>query len=103
MARRIAPTKRFEKDLKKVSKYPKFNKKTFESVIDKLASGEKLDAKYGDHKLAKHSEGELNGCRDFHLVANICVVYRLTDTEVILVRIGSHQDIGLTESVLIKN
>ena len=102
MARRIATTKKFEKDLKKVSKYPKFNKKTFEEVIDKLANGEKLDARYGDHKLAKHSEGELQGCRDFHLVANICVVYRLTDSEVILVRIGSHQDIGLTEAVLIK-
>lgn len=100
MARKIAPTKKFEKDLKKVSKYPKFNRKNFETVINKIANGEKLDAKYGDHKLAKHSEGELQGCRDFHLVANICVVYRLTDAEVILVRIGSHQDIGLTESVL---
>lgn len=100
MARKIAPTKKFEKDLKKVSKYPKFNRKNFETVINKIANGEKLDSKYGDHKLAKHSEGELQGCRDFHLVANICVVYRLTDAEVILVRIGSHQDIGLTESVL---
>lgn len=100
MARKIAPTKKFEKDLKKVSKYPKFNRKNFEAVINKIANGEKLDAKYGDHKLAKHSEGELQGCRDFHLVANICVVYRLTDADVILVRIGSHQDIGLTEGVL---
>lgn len=100
MARKISPTKKFEKDLKKVSKYPKFNRKNFETIINKIADGEKLDAKYGDHKLAKHSEGELQGCRDFHMVANICVIYRLTDTEVILVRIGSHQDIGLTESVL---
>lgn len=102
MSKRISPTKRFEKDLKKVSKYPKFKRKDFEAVIDKIANGEKLDAKYGDHKLAKHSDGELQGCRDFHLVANICVVYRLTDEEVILVRIGSHQDIGLTESVHIQ-
>jgi mRNA interferase YafQ len=102
MARRIAPTTKFEKDLKKVSKYPKFKRKEFETVINKIADGEKLDAKYGDHKLAKHSGGELQGCRDFHLVANICVVYRLTDDEVILVRIGSHQDIGLTEMIHIK-
>ena len=95
----ISATKKFERDLKKVSKYPKFNRRNFEDAVNNLANGGKLDAKYGDHKLAKHSGGELQGCRDFHLVSNICVVYRLTDGEVILVRIGSHQDIGLTEAV----
>lgn len=98
--KKISTTTKFEKDLKKVSKYPKFNRKSFEAAVNAIASGERLDSRYNDHKLAKHSGGELNGCRDFHLVANICVVYRLTDSEVILVRIGSHQDIGLTENVL---
>ena len=98
--KKISTTNRFEKDLKKVSKYPKFNKKALQSAIDTLAAGGKLDPKYKDHKMAKHSEGELQGFRDFHLVANICVIYRQTDDEIILVRIGSHQDIGLTESYI---
>ena len=102
-ALRIETGGKFEKDLKKVSKYPKFDEALLKQLLDKLANGESLDAKYKDHKLAKHSPGELSGCRDFHLTANICVVYMRTSTSIRLIRIGSHQDLGLTESLEEKN
>lgn len=93
MSRQIFYSGKFEKDLKKVKRQPKYNDKLFQSLINKIANGETLDPKYNDHKLVKHSARGLNDCRDFHLAPNIVVVYRLTDTSIELVRIGSHSDL----------
>ena len=93
MSRKIYYSGKFDKDLKKVRKQPKYNDQLLKSLIDKIANGESLDPKYNDHKLAKHSDRGLSDCRDFHLAPNIVVVYRLTDTTVELVRIGSHSDL----------
>lgn len=93
MNRQLFYTGKFEKDLKKVRKQPKYNEKLLWSLLDSIARGEALDPKYNDHKLAKHSDRGLNDCRDFHLAPNIVVVYRLTNTNMELVRIGSHSDL----------
>jgi mRNA interferase YafQ len=97
--RRIEPSSKFEKDLKTVKKYPKYDKAPLASILDKLANGEKLDDKFKDHKMAKHSPKGLNDCRNFHLAPNICVLYRITDDTLTVIRIGSHQDLGLTEEL----
>ena len=88
--------------MKKVSQYKGFNKNLLTELIDKIAKGEKLDIKYKDHALAKHSPSMYQGGRDFHLAPNIAIVYRLTDQSVQLLAIGSHQDLGLTEALEIR-
>jgi len=93
MSRQIFYSGKFEKDLKKVKKQPKYNDKLFQSLINKIANGESLEPKYNDHKMVKHSAKGMNDCRDFHLAPNIVVIYRLTDTALELVRIGSHSDL----------
>ena len=90
---------KFKKAYKKVMSYPKFKKKEFEEVLTKLQNKAPLDAKYDDHKAAKHSQGELKFMRILHLSPNICLIYKVLDDEKIiyLYDIGSHQDTGLTE------
>ena len=90
---------KFKKAYKKVMSYPKFKKKEFEEVLTKLQNKEPLDAKYDDHKAAKHSQGELKFMRILHLSPNICLIYKVLDDEkvIYLYDIGSHQDTGLTE------
>ena len=72
--------------------------KQFTDALDILARGEELPSNYADHKMSKSSRPEYMGCRDFHLKSNICVIYVLTNDEVYVKRVGSHQDLNLTES-----
>ena len=88
--RKLFMSKKFDSDMKLVRKYPKYDETLFKSLIDKLLAGEKLDDKYKDHKMASHSAKGLDDCREFHLAPNILVIYRLTNAELELVRIGSH-------------
>lgn len=88
----------FKKDLKKVSRYPKFSSEELKKCIETLATGNNLDSKYSDHKMAKQSRSEYIGTRNFHLKSNICVIYRMDTDGISLIRIGSHQDLQLTES-----
>lgn len=69
-----------------------------EPLITKLRSGISLDPKYKDHKLAKHSPKEYKDCREFHCKPNICIVYKIEDGLLKLLRIGPHNKLGLTES-----
>lgn len=101
--RRVEVSTKFEKDLKRVRKQPRFDEPLLKKLLDSLFFGETLEQKYKDHKLAKHSRPEFQGCRDFHLTPNICVVYYIDKDVLRLVRIGSHQDLGLTEELHRKN
>ena len=92
--------KQFSKDLKKLEKSGRVNLKELGKLIDQIASGVPLDKKYDDHPMVKTSPKHYQGCRDFHYKANICVIYRLTFDVLELIRIGSHQDLGLTEGLI---
>lgn len=100
MGKAIEYTSKWKHDYKKVSKLPKFISKKVELVecINNLVAGKALDAKYKDHKLASNSS--LEGYRNFHLAPNICVVYKLTADNLLMCRIGSHQDLQLTEDII---
>ena len=63
-----------------------------------LQRGESLPAKAKNHALSKSSPKEYKDCYDFHVVPDICVVYRLTKDAVELIRIGQHNNLGLTEN-----
>lgn len=80
----------FKKALKKLDK--KDIEKTF-SVIEKLASGVKLDIKYKDHAL----KGEYAGYRDCHIKPDLVLIYKKhNDTLVLIcVELGSHSELGI--------
>lgn len=92
--------KQFSKDLKKLEKQGKVDLKVLGKLFDNIANGVPLNQSYRDHPLVKTSPKHYQGCRDFHYKSNICVVYRITSTIVELIRIGSHQDLGLTEGLI---
>ena len=63
-----------------------------------IVNKQPIPPNYKDHALAKHSPSKYQGCRDVHIAPNMVIVYKQTDSTVTLIAIGSHQDLGLTES-----
>ena len=101
--REVIYTTKFKKDYKAARKTPRFKKwaSTFEDCIQKLCAGEKLPSTppISDKPTAKHSEQEYQGCREFHAAPDIVVIYRMTAGELQLVRVGQHNNLGLTENI----
>ena len=84
----IVKTKRFKTAYKRVSQLPAFKKETFRVVIETLAEGNKLDAKYKDHRLT----GNLKDFRECHLAPDILLLYQIDDGLLVLtlVSVGNH-------------
>ncbi len=91
---------KYKKDIKALSKTPRF-KKYSSLLIDYLARlqrGEKLPPEAKNHPLAKNSPKGYKDCWDFHVVPDVCVIYRMTNDTVELIRIGQHNNLSLTEN-----
>ena len=99
--RNVSISPRFKKDLRLVQKGPKFKKWSgkFEEYVEKLRTGESLPPEEHDKPMAKHSEKEHKGCREFHAAPDVVVIYRMNTDTVELVRIGQHNNLGLTEDL----
>jgi mRNA interferase YafQ len=78
----------FNKDIKRLKKRGKDMEK-LKAVIEKLLAGEQLDLKYKDHALT----GNYDGYRDCHIEPDWLLIYKITETELFLVRSGSHSDL----------
>ena len=76
---RIVSSGTFKKDLKTIIMRG-YNIDLLEVVIDTLAAGEQLPAKYKDHSLA----GNYKGCRECHVTPDWLLVYEISECEVIL-------------------
>ncbi len=78
----------FAKDLKiiKKRKYPIIK---MEEVLKLLICGEKLPLKHKDHALS----GNWKGFRECHISDNWLLVYRLTESKIILIATGTHDDL----------
>ena len=61
----------------------------FKLVIQQLAQGEPLDAKFRDHKLI----GNYVGTRECHIEPDWLLIYEDHDDELILIRTGTHSDL----------
>jgi mRNA interferase YafQ len=92
--RTIDPTTRFKRDYKRELKgqYRATLEADLVAAFELLANDEPLDARYRDHALsgnwAKH--------RDCHIRPDLVLIYRKTEDErLILVRLGSHSELGL--------
>ncbi len=86
----IVATNRFSKDLKLAIKRG-YNISLLESVVDKIASGENLEAKYRDHFLT----GDYNGFKECHITPDWLLIYQVKESELILIlsRTGTHSDL----------
>ncbi|MBO7212336.1 MAG: type II toxin-antitoxin system YafQ family toxin [Methanobrevibacter sp.] len=89
-------TTQFKKDMKLYKRNKKV-KEELDIVIKKLRNDEPLDDKYRNHKL-KNREVETWDC---HILPNVALLYSFGNIShnLILRRIGSHNKLGLTESV----
>ena len=89
---KLAPSTKFKKDLKRVSKQGK-NREIIDKIIDKLQRQETLPQKNSDHPLL----GEYKGYRECHITPDWLLIYRVTKNNSIelleLTRTGSHSEL----------
>jgi len=86
--RRPAFTTQFRRDLKRMRKRDKDEKK-LKTVARLLVEEEQLPPRYRDHKLV----GPFVGRRECHLEPDWLLIYKLSDDEVIFERTGTHTDL----------
>ncbi|ASM37187.1 MAG: type II toxin-antitoxin system YafQ family toxin [Campylobacter sputorum] len=84
----LETSSKFEKQYKKLSLDDKSKTKT---IINKLLSGEKLEAKYKDHLLS----GNFKNYRECHIKPDLLLIYKIDDKVSILscIRVGSHSNL----------
>ena len=80
----------FKKDFKRIVKRG-YDIRLLENVIEMLANGQTLPAKYSDHCLS----GNYTNYRECHITPDWLLIYRINDSELILflTRTGSHSDL----------
>lgn len=85
-------TSDFKKEYKKVKRQGK-NLNKIKNVVEKLACGYDLEPQYKDHKLV--NDKRFKDCRECHIEPDWLLVYRVNDSELILllVKTGSHSDL----------
>lgn len=88
----IDMTSNFKKQFKRVKKQNKDINK-FIYVLEKLANGEKLEAKYKDHQLV--NDKYYKNCRECHIEPDWLLVYQYQEEKLVLllVNIGSYSSI----------
>lgn len=90
MKYKVKFTNQFKKDLKLAKKQNKDLDKLFE-VVNILADGGTLDARYRDHDLS----GNYKGTRECHIEPDWLLVYEIRDEVLVLMlyRIGTHSEL----------
>lgn len=92
--RAVKQSSQFKRDLKREAKGPHRQalQSDFVAVVSALANDQPLAEKYRDHALA----GDWKDHRDCHIKPDLVLVYRKPgSTELQLVRLGSHSELGL--------
>ena len=86
----IIYTNQFKRDLKKAKKQNKNLDRLFE-VVEKLANGEVLEAKYRDHALT----GNYKDSRECHIEPDWLLIYEIKNETLVLLlsRVGSHSEL----------
>ena len=90
----IHKTSAFKADFKQYKKDKKVCDKLTEA-LSYIANGKQLPENFKNHPL----KGEFKGVYDCHLFPNIVLLYSFTNESVSLMRIGTHNKIGITEKV----
>jgi len=88
MYNKLERTKVFIKDSSKIRFSNEYYSK-FIIFIGKLLSNEELPKEAKDHAL----KGNWKGYREFHISGDLILIYFTTETELTLVRIGTHSQL----------
>jgi len=86
--RSLARTNQFKKDYKRSLKRG-YDESKLQRIVERLARGQKLEQKHRDHALI----GVYNDCRECHIGPDWLLIYRISESEVILIRTGTHADL----------
>jgi len=86
--RTVRRTSQFKKDVERMKKRGKDLSKLKE-ILEKIISGQQLEAKYRDHVLV----GQYKGTRECHIESDWLLIYELAQSEVVLIRTGTHVDL----------
>jgi len=84
----ISRTSQFKRDVKRMQRQGKDLEK-LKRVLESLVQGEGLAPKYRDHVLV----GQYKGTRECHLEPDWLLIYELAESELVLIRTGSHSDL----------
>lgn len=85
----IIYSSQFRKDFKKFKNLPLADLKMIFDVIYHLEHEKTLDAQRKDHTLV----GNWSGFRECHIKPDLLLIYRIQQSELQLVRLGSHNDL----------
>ena len=80
--------KGFLKDWKKLNK-KRYDKSELDEIVNILKNDKYIPARYHDHALS----GNYKGYRECHIRSNWLLLYKTTETEVIMVATGTHDDL----------
>ena len=86
--RQIHRTSQFKRDVKRMERRGK-DLNRLGTVLRVLVQGEALPPEYRDHLLV----GQYKGTRECHVEPDWLLLYEVSDTELILIRTGSHADL----------
>ena len=86
--RTIRRTSQFKRDVRRMKKRGE-DMSRLKEVVEKVVSGEELEARYRDHTLV----GQYKGTRECHIEPDWLLIYELAPDEVVLIRTGSHADL----------
>lgn len=92
---RLELTKSFKKDMKSFNHNNRV-KEALKPVIDILVNKKPIPDKYKPHPLT----GDLKGFFDIHVLPDVVLVYIPDNDKVVLVRIGNHAKLKLTEQII---
>jgi mRNA interferase YafQ len=81
-------TSQFKRDVKRMQRQGRDVEK-LKRVLEALVKGEPLAAKHRDHVLV----GQYKGTRECHIEPDWLLIYELAETEIVLIRTGSHSDL----------
>jgi mRNA interferase YafQ len=84
----IRRTSQFGRDVKRMPRQGREVEK-LKRILEALVQGEPLAAKYRDHVLV----GQYKGTRECHIEPDWLLIYELAETEIVLIRTGSHSDL----------
>jgi len=84
----IRRTSQFKRDVRRLQRQGKDVAK-LKKVLEDLVEGQGLPADYRDHVLV----GQYRGTRECHLEPEWLLIYELADSEIVLIRTGSHSDL----------
>ena len=84
----IRRTSQFKRDVKRMQRQGK-NLGKLKIVLESLVEGGELADTYRDHVLV----GQYKGTRECHIEPDWLLIYELTESEIVLIRAGSHSDL----------